>query len=293
MVGSRRKKKHISKFWLVVMTLLALVAYLYINYFHHLGKNLPLGERPAAAVRIATLNVNGFRTLSTPDVTAEFLRKTVEDNGVDILFLQEFRTSRELGIPEFKAMFGDYFPYISIDGEQCIASKYPIKSHTQTDFPDSPDSYSTNIFKDADGGEFKIICAHLQTTGLYHFRHLGRSQYADHYKEISETLKGNAKYRRIQAQAVYDDIHSSSMPTILVGDFNSAPLSRVYLMLRKDMYDSYLEKGQGNGSTFRTLKNILRIDYIFHDDNYECLDYYTHDAFLSDHRMVIATLQSK
>ena len=276
---------------ILMVILLALAAAIYYFFFlNRPGKSYPYWMKEEGSVRLATLNVNGFRSLSSANLTGEFLLNTLRTNEVDILLMQEYRSVWKFEEADFRSIFSELYPYIIVDGEQVVLSRYPVVDHRLYDFDFSPDSFASNVISGPDGREINLISVHLQTTGLFFFAK-GTSK-SSTLPIILQTMRENRKARIAQALQVRSVVEASQYPVLLAGDFNSLPLTRVYSKIRRaGLTDAFLEKGSGSGSTYRALKDFLRIDYIMPDKNFDCLDCKVSQDFLSDHRMVLSTLR--
>lgn len=84
-------------------------------------------------------------------------------------------------------------------------------------------------------------------------------------------------------------ITGSKHPVILAGDLNAVPNSYEYQQIIYWLKDSYPKLGKSSGTSFHDFKYPLRLDYVFHSDEflptrYEVLK----DAKLSDHYPVVA-----
>ena len=77
---------------------------------------------------------------------------------------------------------------------------------------------------------------------------------------------------------------------VICGDFNDVPYSYTYNTLLGDMVDGFKECGSGWMSTYRGSKSV-RIDYIFHDEGLEGVNYYTTPLTYSDHLPVFMQLK--
>ena len=80
---------------------------------------------------------------------------------------------------------------------------------------------------------------------------------------------------------------------VLAGDFNDTPSSYTYREMKGALTDGFRRCGNGYGGTFRYLGGLLRIDYVFYDDTFECVRYYMPSEVVSDHKVVIAELRFK
>ena len=139
----------------------------------------------------------------------------------------------------------------------------------------------------------RVFSVHLQTSGISSLRHRFRKDYnstAPVERVIGE-LERNSRIRAQQVREIRAVIDSTHYPAILAGDFNDTPSSYTYRRLRGDMSDNNRAVGNGFGGTFRYLGGVLRIDYVFYDDNFTGVGYYMPDDDLSDHKAVIAELK--
>jgi len=79
-------------------------------------------------------------------------------------------------------------------------------------------------------------------------------------------------------------INESSIPTIVMGDFNDTPFSYTYRQFSKKLSDAFVSKGSGFGTTYNGDFPAYRIDYILYDKSFfkvrsferEKLDYSDH-----------------
>ena len=102
-------------------------------------------------------------------------------------------------------------------------------------------------------------------------------------KRILNRLQSAFIKRSRQVDKVLANIATSPYPTFFAGDFNDNPSSNCYSKISDHLNDAFLTKGNGTGHTYNGVFPALRIDYIFHDDNVECLDFNVFREDLSDH----------
>lgn len=257
------------------------------RYFAHLS---PEPEK-LSDIRIGAINIDGFRIQKERKRCAQALLKLAEDNNLDIILIQEFLTSPDLTTDDFRAIFKDKYPYISFRGECAIASRLPVSEHEKVKFGDKYDYYSSAVIGEGDEG-FKLLAVHLRTTSLFKFNNGATVTNKEEAKEMFRELKENGEFRVVQSETLANAISFSNLPVIVAGDFNCLPMSPVYRNIKDcGMNDCFIEKGSGDGSTYRRLKGLFRIDYIFHDNSFSCLDCKVSQEKISDHRMVIASLR--
>ena len=122
--------------WIVLlMPLVALVLNLgYISAMVQLPDFKDSGD--PHDIRIATLNVNGFRRLGSMPATARAIAGMVNREQVDVLCLQEFMDSREFPADSIGKVFARRMPYFLHEGPAVIpfsiinTSGLPIRATT-------------------------------------------------------------------------------------------------------------------------------------------------------------------
>ena len=252
------------------------------------GLRARLQAKSESSIRVATININAFRYLKTPEDASEYLLSLAGENDIDVMFLQEYYQSKWFSDEDFRALMAQEYDYVITDGEQAVISRYPILDYELTTFPSSSNTFLT-AHMEFNGEPVTMISVHLQTTGFNAVDDEAKTSLA-----LGYVLKANEEVRSSQATALRSVIDASEYPVIVAGDFNSVPYSKVYRLVKKNtLKDTYLEKGKGKGATYRMLQDILRIDYVLHDNSFSCIDCVICEDYISDHRMVISTLKKK
>ena len=146
-----------------------------------------------------------------------------------------------------------------------------------------------------EGDTVRIFSVHLQTSGIAQLR---RRFQKDYNREAPvDSMLGavdrNSRIRAAQVREIRAETDASPYPVILAGDFNDTPSSYTYREMKGALTDGFRRCGNGYGGTFRYLGGLLRIDYIFYDDTFECVRYYMPSETVSDHKVVIAELRFK
>lgn len=222
-----------------------------------------------------------------------FLRK----NDPDILCVQENNLFSDDVIT--KAELFPYFHYL-INHGAAIYSKFPILDQGLIDF-----GTNTNSCLWADvlihGRRLRVYSMHLQSNAISKQMEM----LTEEDKEL-QTQKINIfkqmliKYRRMslkrakQAESVNLHASQSPNPVILAGDFNDTPFSYVYKILSEHRKDSFLEFGNGFGSTLVGVLPGLRIDYILGDS--KKVNFCSHKVLqssFSDHNPIISKVYIK
>ena len=234
----------------------------------------------ALAHRLTILTYNTDRLGSFRKAPFNRVIANILDTDADIVCLQEvevYKDPKYMTLPELKEALGRY-PYTYFDFKiynsrrqygLAVFSKYPL-IHKQT----IPYTSRGNIsdFCDVVVGEdtLRLFNNHLESNRLdYH--DLPDSVSSDAIKSsakrINEKMERARPRRQEQAQAVRAAIDASPYPVMVVGDFNSLPLSRTYARVRfgakGNLRDCFLESSFGRvGNTFKTHHIGIRIDYV-------------------------------
>ena len=104
---------------------------------------------------------------------------------------------------------------------------------------------------------------------------------------IAKRLKRSFQKRAIQVEVIKKHMDNTPFSILVCGDFNDTPNSFTYYKISKGLQDSFLEKGNGIGSTFLGKIPFLRIDYILHSpNNFKTTTFTTHQQKLSDHKAI-------
>lgn len=290
-----REKKHIHIPSWPFLTFLAVILLAGAAYFFFIlnrpGKSAEVLNSTEGDLRIGTVNIGQMKACGSQENTAEFLRHTLEKQSLDILCIQEYYSHWQFTDEHFHGLFSDLYPYFVADAEHAVLSRVPITGHElyKSQYMHQG-SYMHTHFETADGKPFSIISVHLQSTGITLFKRAGKLD-ASVGGEVLESLKGNRELRIKQAEDVHALVANSTEPVFVCGDFNSLPLTRAQMKIKKGLKDAFLHCGHGSGCTFRSGRNLVRIDYILYGKSYEPLECIIENDYLSDHKMVVSTFR--
>lgn len=253
--------------------------------------NAPAGSHD---IRIATLNVNGFRQLGPKSITAAAVAEMMRHEQVDVLCLQEFLDDGEFPADSIGALFSRRMPYFVSEGSGAVASRYPILDCKYVRFPDTSNDYLRADLL-VEGDTLRIFSVHLQTSGHRQLRRRSRRTTTGKPRSIRCSAPWTATAGFVPRRCVKSAPRrmASPYPVILAGDFNDTPSSYTYREMKGALTDGFRRCGNGYGGTFRYLGGLLRIDYVFYDDTFECVRYYMPSEVVSDHKVVIAELRFK
>lgn len=261
---------------------------------------------------VASMNVHSFDG-ETSGVLAQEICTMFLAEGTDVVCLQEFRDNLESQTgTTVRALMREDYPYQALGrNDMIILSRFPIRATKSFPF-----EYSNNSFMWADietpDGMVRVFNVHMETTSINTtLRQASREAEAETRDEaetdtltgapriqnssVYEALAGNYMFSLIvrsgQCTPVMQERMQSPYPVILAGDLNDVPYSYTYNALLGDLEDGFRQGGHGFMFTYRGARGIFRIDYIFHNPRWECIDYYTLNRDYSDHNPVFSKLK--
>jgi endonuclease/exonuclease/phosphatase family metal-dependent hydrolase len=94
-----------------------------------------------------------------------------------------------------------------------------------------------------------------------------------------------------QALTVKKTMNQSPYPFIFCADLNTTPAGSPYHIIRKNLQDAFLKKGNGLGSTYENTLPTIRIDYILADRRIKVQKFSTGKVRYSDHYPIIADIR--
>lgn len=261
-------------------------------------------------ISIVTYNVRLFDVFGwtgRENVGSDLLN-FINESKTDIVCFQEYmeNSSRAMNLRQIKSQLPDNkYSFIGYNYQAfqrkhglAIFSTYPVLSGEKGHFPGTRNMY---IYADIKFPQdtVRVINAHLESI------HLSYQQYnlidslnvnQSNRKEIRRIV-GNIRdafiKRAEQVQILRDEIERSPHPVVICGDFNDTPISYTYNTLRKDLHDSFLESGNGLGTTYKEFVYPLRIDYILHSKELVATGHEVMNVPYSDHMPVRTKLHFK
>ena len=228
---------------------------------------------------------NRFDWIDTKEIPS-LIFNYIEIVKPDVVCFQEYNKDQA---PRFTSysykIFKPYVPKGKIGS--CIISKYPLVNSKIISFKGS-----------SNGGMQSDLVWKQDTLRLYnlHFESLKINSKdtllsSDYSKKIRSKIKNVFETQKQQVLKFNKLSESNKFPEIICTDLNNNAFSESYKNLSKNRLDTFKEKGQGFGSTYRFPYFPLRIDYIFTTSNITTLDYITHEVELSDHKPISVVLQ--
>lgn len=289
------------RIWLLIPLIAILGNWAYLNRIIQFSSP----NTAKASLTLATYNVDAFNGDQTGYSCKEIAR-FMEEQGADILCMQEFGSNREFNEDSVKQVLSAW-PYYSIpkptDGtsilQVALFSKFPIQNTVLITHPDSRNC-SMQCDINVNGKTIRIFNNHLQTTEVSSNKRILEKELATEnttgtenaIHKLAAGLEENFVKRAAQAAELHRMITASPYPTLVCGDFNSLPSSYTYRTMKGDkLKDGFQTCGHGYMYTFRYFKKLLRIDYILHTKDFEGLDYFSPEVDYSDHKPVVMRMK--
>ncbi|HEX2908133.1 MAG TPA: endonuclease/exonuclease/phosphatase family protein [Phototrophicaceae bacterium] len=222
----------------------------------------------------------------------------VRQTQADIVMLQEI--SPTYATDTLPGLL-DIYPYQSSQadntrwGGNIILSRYPILSQDYIDLqtPDNPSPL--RLVLDVDGEAVAVYNVHL----AWPSRQTPRLSLPWDNFGLRVLLGFDDRIRNQQIQHLVDHLKTEPHPFIIAGDFNASSSSATYQPLATVMRDSFHEVGVGFGGTWpvsqvrgllEIVPPLIRIDYIWHSDQFRALDAQRGPELGSDHLPLLVTL---
>lgn len=246
-----------------------------------------------ADLSVLTWNTARMGGFAKPEKN-EVLRYLLAQNA-DVVCLQEvdvYKDAKYLTLPDVKQVLSKKYPYSYIDFSvynkrhqygTMVWSKYPLVNKKSIHYEtDGNISNRCDIVVGRD--TIRLFNNHLES---YKFT----TEDMQDVEHMREKWSRAIPLRNKQAQVVRAEIDASPHPVIVVGDFNSVPLSYAYWCLSSGLHDAWSETHSWEWGATYSYKGIgLRIDYILCSDPIHPKSCVIPNAKGSDHKPVVATL---
>lgn len=267
-----------------------------------------------ATLRVLNYNIRNFDLYNwSKNLTSrQSMIDTIQMYQPDILFLQEYYSDKEkYQNKELLNSLGYKHNAFALELTKkktrvwgvAIFSKYPIVESGEIIRQGIPSPYGNfhnrGVYADIliNNQRIRFISVHLQSIylgiddyGVIKELKEDPSYQIKKYIPILKKLGKAFKQRGLQTAELRTFIESSPYPVILGGDFNDTPGSFAYQQMGDILDDTFLKRGKWLGSTYNGIIPLLRIDYIFIDKNFECLQYIRNKNPNSDHFPIVADI---
>lgn len=310
-------------FWMITKPKAALIPLLALMigwrqikvvFSYHIFSSFHTENKAPDGLRLVSWNVASMYGISQKQSKKKYDRKeiaaTIKGLAPDVICLQEFNHSETQGENANNiGLFSDTYPYHFFSKDinkkngfyqagSIIFSKYPIIHTQKVKYPKgiSESFIFADILRGMD--TIRIFNVHLQS---YKFSSQDYEDIAQIKRQSDSTLTASYSIlkkmqlaysrRAIQAGIIRRYADSTTIPSIICGDFNDVPASYAYFKLRgRHRLDAFLNKSWGIGRTFYSLAPTLRIDYIMPDERFDIDQFDLIDENLSDHLLLVTDL---
>lgn len=257
-------------FFLLAIILLLTPIRRWLNY-------TPAETQKTGAIKILSFNIKGA------EYGTKNIKNYIDAQTADLVILQESYHYKEeqMRLPYRKKM--DLFTFYS---------KYPIINSDRIG-----NGFAGFIDVDMEGNKVRIINVYLNPF------YLDKSMVKPSRNlEVNERkAKGLInrmlpifKTHQEQVETIKNEIERSPYPVIVGGDFNAVPNSHEYYTIYELLQDSFLEVGNGLGTSFHDYKFPIRIDYLFFSNAFKIKTFQTdRTRKISDHYPIISTFDIK
>lgn len=235
------------------------------------------------SISILSYNVRAFKqpTLNLPNIDeSSSIIKFIDSIDADILTLQESSYKEGQKIIGYPYSFLGYRPNKD-KSLLTIYSKYPIINQGFIDFPDTKNSA---IYADIKINQDTITVynSHLQSYIFKPSDITNKQLDYRYFKKLNNTIAKQIE----QAKLIKSHANNNNKKIIICGDFNATPFSQTYRILKKELNDSFLNKGDGLGNTYSLFNYPLRLDYFLSNEHIEVISHENFDLNLSDHEPI-------
>ena len=265
-----------------------------------------LADKPHR-LTVLTWNTNAMNRHKKPKDNEVLKYLTAQD--ADVVCLQEvdvYKSNQFLTLQEVKDAMRTKYRYSYLDFSvynnwrqfgTMVWSKYPL-IHKQSIHYSTRSNLSNRCDIVVGTDTIRLINNHLES---YSFspQDIAEAESQRNYegvrssaKKLEEKWKRARPLRREQARIVRKEIDESPYPVIVVGDFNSTPVSYTYLKISHGLHDAWAETSWGRwGTTCKKRGLGVHIDYILSSEELVPVICTIHNETTgSDHRPVVATL---
>lgn len=280
----------LQKKFLVIIPLVVIVyGYLTLGTFIKIKTDVIIPEKEID-LKLMSFNSLGFRGKQDEweSTEGDSIVKFIDQEVPDIICFQEF-DYRKIRTDKFDAYPYDFIDFVfgKATGRvvQAIYSKHKMIDKGILDFPNSGNSaiYADLVFKK---DTIRVYNIHLESLNIR-----PGSIKRERSDKLFARLRKSFQKQQQQSDIVREHMNSSPYKNIICGDFNNNQFSSVYFNLKRDLKDTFMEKGSGYGATIDFWKFPFRIDFILVDPSFEVVSHQNYDIDLSDHEPIMASIK--
>ncbi len=235
---------------------------------------------------IMSYNVNVFNyNKFNNELSRDSIVSYINLQGADIINFQEYSNKFPFELESYPYKFESVREgYLSFG--QATFSKFPIHSSGKIKFENSNNgAIYTDIIINRD--TIRVYNVHLQS---FKFDKSLNIPVIDNAEKLVIDLNNTFKKQQNQAEKLSLHISNSPYKVIVSGDFNNTPFSYIYNLIKSDLKDSFVEKGNFLGQTYNYKSIPLRIDFILVDKLFKVNDFIIDKVNFTDHSPIISKI---
>ncbi len=261
-----------------------LVGFKYVNTLYKIPTKQLTAENNAISLMSYNVKMfNLYQWIDDKTINSKIVSFLNSENP-DILCLQEYHASEEKNI-HYK------YQYIKTNEDrskigQAIFSKYRIINSGSLNFKNSGNNA---IFADIviDKDTIRVYNIHLESLRINPFKEYFGEQDTQRMRLRFEKA---FKKQVAQTQLILEHQKTTTLKTIICGDFNNTSFSWVHRQLKMGKKDAFDEFGTGFGQSF-DYPFPLRIDFILVDEKIDITQFKTFEVNYSDHFPIMTNIK--
>lgn len=261
-----------------------LVGFKYVNTLYKIPTKQLTAENNAISLMSYNVKMfNLYQWIDDKTINSKIVSFLNSENP-DILCLQEYHASEEKNI-HYK------YQYIKTNEDrskigQAIFSKYRIINSGSLNFKNSGNNA---IFADIviDKDTIRVYNIHLESLRINPFKEYFGEQDTQRMRLRFEKA---FKKQVAQTQLILEHQKTTTLKTIICGDFNNTSFSWVHRQLKMGKNDAFDEFGTGFGQSF-DYPFPLRIDFILVDEKIDITQFKTFEVNYSDHFPIMTNIK--
>jgi endonuclease/exonuclease/phosphatase family metal-dependent hydrolase len=289
------------KVWIAVLALI--ISIIGVNKSYSFGSKVDAND----SFKVMSYNVHNFthvdKEMNKEDF-ANLIVSIVREQSPDVLCCQEFTVfksgvSRTKCIDDFSKSVG--LPYIYYNrknnyGGNVIFSKYPVAKVSEDSGFGQENVYGVMVSVDAgERGLFYVANVHLLSYKITDHEIdilMSSSERRNMLDTIGMNLARKLKFayerRSEEFTQMLQGMPPLEGPIIVCGDFNETPMSYVYRQMQKAGFtDTFTKVGRGIKPTYAGKLPLLRIDYMWANDQVRPMNFKRYRVKASDHYPII------
>lgn len=289
------------KVWIAILALVISIPGVHKSFAfgHH--------KEASDSLKVMSYNVHFFQHVDKEIEREDFIAQIVNlvrEQSPDVFCCQEFtvynyRRTRPQCIADFAEIIG--MPYVYYNrknnyGGNVVFSKYPVEKVSEDSGFGQENTYGVMVSVDAgEKGLFYVANIHLTSYNLSNSEiNVITNSHEMHNSldtvgiEVLQKLKRAYELRSDEVVTMLEGMPPVDGPVIVCGDFNDTPLSYVYRRMQKAGFsDTFIKAGRGIKPTYAGKLPLLRIDYVWANDQVQPLSFKRNRIKASDHYPIL------